>query len=100
FISQVFSSLLLNDGIEEQVEENTCEINADDDSCNFICFAQLLILSASQQNKQFSHGDIFGEDDWDRHKDDQVPWLIGGKQLHVVGHCCFHACISPRGMMK
>ena len=57
---------------------------------NLLLFLQLLILAASEQDEQLRDGNELGKDDRDRHKDDQVPGLIGRQQFHVVGHCCFH----------
>ena len=79
-----------NHSIEQKVEENTGEVDADDDTCDLIPLAQFLVLPATKQNVQLGDRNRFGEDDRNRHKNNEVPRLVGRQELHIVGHRVTH----------
>lgn len=75
-----------DDGACHQVEKNWNKIYSGGYACVAADFSHGPAEVSSEQEVEFANGNSFRQDNGNSHVDEEVPWLIGRQELHIVRH--------------
>jgi hypothetical protein len=73
---------------EEEVEKYSEKVDSSGDTSESTECSYSSVAFSCEEDREFGDSDGFSEDDWDSHKENQVPRLVAREEFHIV--CHFH----------